>query len=380
MSTTHAGLEAARQLLAELPHAAPGRRAQILGADPAAIIAAFEPLAAAMPDLPGLAEVLAAAYRRDARYDDAIRVVAGDPTPSEQMLYEMAVSQACLGQVEDSLASWDALIARAPGLAAAWYGSHGPALELLGWAEAEQRLERAAACPKANGKYRAMLAAYDVLADRPSRDFNRKHLHLVESAAALLPHRAPELKLFGVSASLLRWALAQARAPGLVLEFGVRRGASLKVIAEQAGQEVHGFDSFEGLPEDWSGTTSGVLTTGRQLPAATDKIRLHPGWFEDTLPGFLASHPGPVRFVNLDSDLYSSAKTVLNALGHQIGPGTVLVFDEFIGNRSWRNDEYRAFHEYAEAFGIHFRIIAVNPACKQVALEIVAGSTQHLSS
>ena len=371
MDTTDAGLEAARQLLAELPHAAPGRRAQILGADPAAIIAAFEPLAAAMPDLPGLAEVLAAAYRRDARYDDAIRVVDTAPAPSEQMLYEKAVSHACLGHVEASLASWDALIARAPGLAAAWYGSHGPALEVLGWTEAEQRLERAAACPKANGKYRAMLAAYDVLAGRPPRDFNRKHLHRVESATALLPHCPPEVRLFGVSASLLRWALPQAQRPGLVLEFGVRRGTSLKVIAEIAGQEVHGFDSFEGLPEDWNGTASGVLTTGRQLPAITEAIRLHPGWFEDTLPGFLAGHPGPVRFVNLDSDLYSSAKTVLTALGHRITPGTVLVFDEFIGNRNWRNDEFRAFHEYAEAFGVRFRIIAVNPACKQVAMSIL---------
>ena len=380
MSTTDAGLEAARQLLAELPNAAPGRRAQILGADPAAIIASFEPLAAAMPDLPGLAEVLAAAYRRDARYDDAIRVVETAPEPTEQMLYEKAVSQACLGHGQASLASWDALIARAPGLAAAWYGSHGPALELLGWTEAERRLERAAACPKANGKYRAMLAAYDVLAGRPPRDFNRKHLHLVESAAALLPDLQPDHRLFGISASLLRWALAQAQRPGLVLEFGVRRGTSLKIIAETAGQDVHGFDSFEGLPEDWNGTASGVLTTDRQLPAATENIRLHPGWFEDTLPGFLASHPGPVRFVNLDSDLYSSAKTVLTALGNRIGPGTVLVFDEFIGNRNWRQDEYRAYHEFAQDFGIRARIIAVNLACKQVAMEIVGSSPESLSS
>ena len=62
---------------------------------------------------------------------------------------------------------------------------------------------------------------------------------------------------------------------------------------------------------------------------------------------------------------------MLTALGERIGPGTVLVFDEFIGNRSWRDDEFRAYHEFAQAFGIRARIMAANLACKQVAMVIV---------
>lgn len=350
-------------------------RAHMLAADPGAAVRVFERLAQASPALPAeLAESLAGAYRRDARYDDAIRVADAAPAPSPQLLYEKAMSQASQGDSRGSLATWDALLDRVPDLAAAWYGSHAPALELLGRAEAERRLERAAACPKANGKYLAMLAAYDALTGRPPRAHSPKHAYVADSARALLPHLAPGMRLFGMAAELLRWALGQARRPGLVLEFGVRRGTSLTVLAAAADQEVHGFDSFEGLPESWGGSPQGVLTTGRELPAAAANVRLHPGWFDQTLPAFLDAHPGPVRFINIDSDIYSSARTVLTGLAPRIGPGTVLVFDEFIGNRTWADDEYRAFAEYAAAFGVAYRVIAVNLATKQVAMVITGMS------
>ncbi len=370
-----AALDHLQRAAAQAPEDAATRlllgRAHLLAADPAAAIHVFEGLAAEFPDRPGLADALAGAYRRDARYADAIRIAEVAADPGEQLRYEQAVALACLGDGAGALAAFDALLARAPHLAAAWYGSHGPALECNGLADAMERLERAAACPRANGRYRAMLAAYDVLAGRPPRPHGRKHGHLPEAAAALRPGLAPDCRLFGLTASLLRHALTLARRPGLVLEFGVRRGTSTRVLAAAAGQEVHGFDSFEGLPEAWGSAPAGALTTGRRLPDLGPRVRLHPGWFEDTLPPFLAAHPGPVRFANIDCDLYSSTRTVLTALAERIGPGTVLVFDEFVGNRTWRADEFRAFAEFKAQTGLEHRILAVNPAGKQVALEIV---------
>lgn len=347
-------------------------RALMLAADPAAAARLFEGLLGHVPALPGLVEALAAAYRADARYAESIRLADGAAPPSGDLLYEKAMSQSALGDAEGALSTWDELIARRPDRAAAWYGSHAPALELMGWDEAERRLMRAAACPKANGKYQAMLAAYDVLAGRPPRPCSRKHAHVVEGTRVLLPHLDGEVRLFGLAPSLLAWAVGEARRPGLVLEFGVRRGTSLNAIARSAGAEAHGFDSFEGLPEAWGNSPRGVLTTERELPAVPDGVTLHAGWFEDTLPGFLAAHPDPVRFVNIDSDIYSSARTVLMGLGERIGAGSVLVFDEFIGNRSWRNDEYRAFGEFVDAYRLGWRVIAVNPVCKQVAVVIGA--------
>jgi hypothetical protein len=341
-------------------------KAHLLANHPGAAISLFEGLSPS----PRRDEALAGAYRRDARLDDCVRLVESVGTPSVQMLFERAMSLNGLGDAPRALSAWDDLTSRAPDLAAAWYGSHGPALDLLGWTEAERRLERAAACPKANGRYEAMAAAYDVLAGRKPRLFSPKHTHIVDSAAALVPHLEEGWRLFGTSAALLTWALEAAREPGLVLEFGVRRGTSLAALATHAGQEVHGFDSFEGLPEAWGSTHAGVLTTGGHLPVLGPNARLHPGWFEESLPAFLAAHGGNVRFANIDSDIYSSACTVLYGLADRIRPGTVLVFDEFIGNRTWRDDEYRAFSEFVADHRVNWRVIAVTPCCKQVAIRL----------
>lgn len=345
-------------------------RAHVQAAAPGTAIPIFERLAARFPQRADVAEALAGAYRRDARYADAVSAADAHPAPTDQLLYERAMSVTSLGGAGDSLAAWDRLTAHAPGLAAAWYHSHAPALELSGWAEAERRLETACACPKANGKYRATLAAYDILTGRPARPHAAKHAYVADGARALAPHLAPGFRLFGMSSSLLAWVLGEAQVPGMVLEFGVRRGTSLGVIARAAGQEVHGFDSFEGLPEAWVNAPQGVLTTGLALPRVPAGAHLHPGWFEDTLPPFLKTHPGPVRFVNIDSDIYSSARTILACLEDRIRPGTVLVFDEFIGNRSWEQDEFKAFSEFIARTGRSFRIVAVNLASKQTAIRM----------
>jgi len=103
-----------------------------------------------------------------------------------------------------------------------------------------------------------------------------------------------------------------------------------------------------------------------------DNAYLHAGWFEDSLPVFFAAHPGPIRFANIDSDIYSSACTALLAMKDRLIPGSILVFDEFIGNRSWRDDEFKAFHEFAAETGWNWRIIAASPATKQVAIRLTS--------
>jgi hypothetical protein len=328
---------------------------------------------------PEAARLLAAAYRRDARYADCVRLVDAGPA-CVQMLYEKAMSLAQLSDGPAALAAFDAVLQRDPDRAAAWFGSHGPALELEGIDAALDRLGRASACPGANGKYRAH--AYALLrlsgaGDRARRLFDRdlaahpRRRALADGVDALLPALDCGVRLFGLSASLLGHALDRADRPGLVLEFGVRRGTSIRHLAALSGQQVHGFDSFEGLPEDWGGEQGGVLTTEAELPEVPDNVRLHPGWFSDTVAPFLAAHPQPVRLANIDSDIYSSACQVLSALAPRIGPGTVLVFDEFIGNRTWADDEYRAFAEFIDRHPMSWRVIAVGPATKQVAIRIL---------
>lgn len=50
------------------------------------------------------------------------------------------------------------------------------------------------------------------------------------------------------------------------------------------------------------------------------------GWFDETLPKFAAEVEGPAAFLHVDCDLYSSTRTVFEALGDRVVPGTVIVF------------------------------------------------------
>lgn len=344
--------------------------------DAFAAVAAFEAARAADPAFPALAEALASAYRRDARYADALAVTKGQT--GRQCRYERGLSLLAVGEGAAALAVFDALLAADPDHAVSWFASHAPALELHGLDQARRRLERATACVGANGKYWGFVAAYALLAgEAGAEELVRSHVAphparraLVDGVRALLPQCPQPPRLFGLSASLLRFAMAQAAGRGLVLEFGVRRGTSITVLAEVAGQAVHGFDSFEGLPLGWQNAPAGVLTTGAALPPVPDNVTLHAGWFEDTLDPFLAAHAGPVRLVNIDSDIYASARFVLDRLKDRIRPGTVIVFDEFIGNRTWADDEFKAFAEYVAATGVRWRVLALAPFTKQVAVVI----------
>jgi hypothetical protein len=61
---------------------------------------------------------------------------------------------------------------------------------------------------------------------------------------------AHEPSLFFGTRDMLHLAIDHASQEGLVLEFGVQHGRSLLTIASRFSEtQVHGFDTFEGLPE-----------------------------------------------------------------------------------------------------------------------------------
>ena len=153
---------------------------------------------------------------------------------------------------------------------------------------------------------------------------------------------------FDARADLLRAAVARAPGAGLILEFGVGAGTSLRVLAEATPRVIAGFDSFQGLPEDWrTGFAKGAFAQVRPPAELGAHVRLVEGLFEATLPGFLAANPGPVALLHVDCDLYSSTVTVLRALAPRIAPGTVIVFDEYFNFPGWQEGEHKAFTEFA---------------------------------
>lgn len=179
------------------------------------------------------------------------------------------------------------------------------------------------------------------------------------------------LKSFADTASTLEYAIEIAKPDGQVLEFGVRFGTSAQILQALSEDTVSGFDSFEGLPTAWHEQPAGAYSTGGQIPELPN-IQLIPGWFEDTLPGFVRQNPSPIRLVNIDCDLYSSTKTVLTELTPLFQNGTIIVFDEYLMNPKWREDEYKAFQEWVNSSGWRYRYRAVSYFTNQVVVELTA--------
>jgi len=171
---------------------------------------------------------------------------------------------------------------------------------------------------------------------------------------------------------LLTYALRAAPSEGLILEFGVEKGASLRHLAGLTPRTVHGFDSFEGLPGDWGGTkeAKGAFDLKGRLPKHPSNAQLHVGWFDTTLPKFLATTPEQAALIHVDCDIYSSTVTIFESLKDRIRPGTVIVFDEYFNYPGWQNHEYKAFQEFIAATGHKYQYLGFSAEKGHVAVVI----------
>ena len=150
---------------------------------------------------------------------------------------------------------------------------------------------------------------------------------------------------------------------GDYVELGVWKGGCLAVMALSNmafGSErrtIHGFNSFQGIPlprrdkddmvwarEEMKLTDEqcdGRLVAAEQLIgpkadveqtlAATgypnDRIRLHEGWFQDTVP---VAEIGKIAVLRIDGDLYDSYVVALDQLYDKVQPGGFVIFDDWI--------------------------------------------------
>lgn len=173
---------------------------------------------------------------------------------------------------------------------------------------------------------------------------------------------APRAKWNPVRFNQISYALDQVSIEGgLYLEFGVSNGITVTHIAhERPNTWIHGFDSFVGLMEEWNTTPAGQFGNFGRTPSVPNNVMLHKGFFEESLPMFNKSIPAdmPIAFMHVDSDLYSSAKSVFDHLGHRIVPGTIIVFDDFLYNRRWIEHEPKAFAEFIQHSGLTFEYIS----------------------
>lgn len=163
--------------------------------------------------------------------------------------------------------------------------------------------------------------------------------------------------------NLLKYSIEQVVIEGLHLEFGVWKGASINYLASiKPYQKFYGFDSFKGLPEEWSKFYPKGHMEIDKPPQVRENVELVIGLFQDTLKNFLEAHPEKIAFLHLDADLYASTKFVLFTLAdhNRIQKGTVIEFDEVFYQDSPKtllDDEYRVYNEFMEKYDVKVRWI-----------------------
>jgi len=154
------------------------------------------------------------------------------------------------------------------------------------------------------------------------------------------------------------------------IEFGVCEGNSLKWWTEHIEHpkaRFFGFDTFEGLPENWGTYRKGDMNS--QMPQFEDeRVTLIKGLFQETVPGFLKNgyECRYRKVIHLDADLFSSTLFVLTSLAPFLKTGDILFFDEF----NVPNHEFLAFKFFTESYYIKMKLLGAVNNFSQVAFMV----------
>lgn len=140
------------------------------------------------------------------------------------------------------------------------------------------------------------------------------------------------------------------------LEFGVSGGFSFDWWVKKNSDPASafsGFDTFEGLPEDWGGFKQGAMTAN--VPQSDDqRVQFHKGLFQDTLPGFVKIlTTDRKKVIMMDADLFTSTLYVLTMLAPYLKKGDIILFDQF----NVPMHEFLAFQLFTSSFYLKFDLI-----------------------
>lgn len=151
--------------------------------------------------------------------------------------------------------------------------------------------------------------------------------------------------------------------PIVYLEFGVASGSSFRwwLNANKHPESVfYGFDTFEGLPENW-GMFYSKGDMSSSIPEVNDQRSFfEKGLFQDSLVPFIDKNRTMLmeskgrKVIHMDADLYSSTIFVLSQLYPFLTKGDIILFDEF----NVPMHEFKAFLEFTGNFYIKLTPVA----------------------
>jgi len=157
----------------------------------------------------------------------------------------------------------------------------------------------------------------------------------------------------------------------LYIEFGVFSGTSINYFSKKIKKNIYGFDSFEGLKEDWLGTsvTKGTFDLKKKIPKLNHNVVAVTGWIQDTLPKFLQEKKPKINFVHMDVDTYESSKFVLEQIKPFLVQGAIILFDELYNFEGWDVGEYKALTEVIDEGS--YKFISFSTDTSQAAIKIL---------
>jgi O-methyltransferase len=155
------------------------------------------------------------------------------------------------------------------------------------------------------------------------------------------------------------------------LEFGVSSGASFKYWLNKnnnADSRFYGFDTFEGLPENFGPFGKGSMANSIESLGITDKrVTFYKGLFQDTLIPFLENYPNQKRkMIHMDADIFSATLFTLSQLHRFLKKDDIIIFDEL----AVPTHEFMALDIYTKSFYPEFEVIAAANNYMFVALKI----------
>lgn len=160
---------------------------------------------------------------------------------------------------------------------------------------------------------------------------------------------------------MYKWVIEQEKLtePVNYLEFGVAAGYSFNWFMTEnrhPDSRFYGFDTFDGLPEDWGPFKKGSFSNDNKMPEVIDdRGQYFKGLFQQTLPGFLQNFDNSRRkVIMMDADLWSATLYALTSLAPYLRKGDIIFFDEFVVP----THEFKAFSDFTQSHYIDLQLIA----------------------
>ena len=156
----------------------------------------------------------------------------------------------------------------------------------------------------------------------------------------------------------------------IYIEFGVFSGTSINFFSNKIKKNIYGFDSFQGLKEDWLGTSvpKGTFDLNKKIPKLNNNVIPIVGWIQDTLPKFLNEKQPKICFIHMDVDTYESSKFILEKIKPFLTNNSIILFDEIYNFEGWDVGEYKALKEVFN--DDEFRFISFSIDTAQAAIKI----------